>query len=273
MARSSNRRYHDRVAPRYEEQHENDPYLSFCRELTWRHCKRYLPADAGARVLDAGCGPGHFGVKLLRSGYAVDFLDLSEGMLEQARRNVAESGAGGATEPRFVRASLDDRDALASLGDATYRLVLALGDVLSFVPDPARALRNVSRVLAPGGVVIASVDQRLAGIEHFLEGEDLDGLERFLADGKSEWLAKQHTERFATRMFSVREIEKLVSESGLELDSMIGRPVLPFARFRALLADPATRRRALAIEESLRGVREALGRASHLEFAARKPVS
>lgn len=270
MGRSSNRRYHDRVAPRYEEQHEGDPYLSFCRELTWRHLKRSLPTSANAAVLDAGCGPGHFGVKLARTGYRVDFLDLSEGMLEQARRNCEEAGIGKAGHtPRFVRASLDEKDGLDGLANDSYELVLALGDVLSFVPDPRRALKNVRAVMKAGGHFVASVDHRYAGIEHFMEGGDLDALAEFLETGRSEWLAKQHAERFATRMFTVKEIERLLAETGFERIDLIGRPVLPLSRQRARLVDPEVRRKLLSIERRLEGEREALGRASHLEFTAR----
>lgn len=270
MARSSNRRYHDRVASRYEERHEGDPYLSFCRELTWRHLKRSLPASAGAAVLDAGCGPGHFGVKLLRSGYAVDFLDLSEGMLEQARARCEEAGvAGGVRAPRFLRASLDEPDGLPGIEPGRYALVLALGDVLSFVADARRALKNVRTALCDGGFLVASVDHRFAGIEHFLEGGNLDALAEFLATGRSEWLAKRKDERFATRMFTAPEIERALEASGFRLVSLIGRPVLPLARNRARLSDPETRRKLLAIEKALEGEREALGRASHLEFTAR----
>ncbi len=265
--RSSNERYHDRVAPRYEEQHEGDSYLAFCRELTWRHLKRFLPIQARANVLDAGCGPGHFGVKLAKSGYATDFLDLSEGMLEQARKNYAEAGL--TAECRFVRASLDDRDLPAMLGEARYSLVIALGDVLSFVPNVALALRNVKRLLVDGGVFLASVDQRYAGLEHMLERGDVAALERFMKDGRSEWLAKDKDERFPTKMFKAAEIERLASDAGLSVVSMIGRPVLPMHKNRSLLDDGETKRRLLALEERIGSERELLGRASHIEFAAR----
>lgn len=269
MARSSNRKYHDRIAPRYEERHGGDPYLSFCRELTWRHLKRSLPTEAGAAILDAGCGPGHFGVKLAKSGYSVDFLDLSEGMLEQARAHHAEAGLPGNHAPRFLRASLDERGGIPGIDNGRYALVLALGDVLSFVDDARRAIRNVRSALRGRGTFIASIDHRFAGIEHFLEGGHLDELAEFLERGRSEWLAKRHDERFGTRMFTAPEIERLLSEEGFELVSLIGRPVLPLSRNRTRLADPETRRKLLAIEKRLEGEREALGRASHLEFTAR----
>ena len=266
MAKSRNERYHDRVAPRYDHSHENDPYLSFCRELTWRHLKPLLPRNANAAVLDAGCGPGYYGIKLAKTGYAVDFLDLSEGMLDAAKRNYEEAGLTG--QPRFVKASLDAPDELAG---THYELIVAMGDVLSFVEDPQRALHAVARLLAPGGIFVGSVDQRYAGIEHLLDAGDLGALERFLKDGRSEWLAKERSERFPTRMFTAAELEEMAGAAKLEVIDVIGRPVLPLHRQRSRLTDLEVRRRLLKIEEKLHSERDLLGRASHLEIALRRP--
>lgn len=44
----------------------------------------------GCRVLDIGCGVGKYGVYLARLGCDVTLIDISEKMIEQARRNMAE---------------------------------------------------------------------------------------------------------------------------------------------------------------------------------------
>ena len=85
MTKDNNERYHDRIAGRYDEIYEDDPYHQLCRELTFRHQKPHLPRDLSGRVLDAGCGTGVFGLRLAKSGYKVDFLDISQKMIDQAR--------------------------------------------------------------------------------------------------------------------------------------------------------------------------------------------
>src|ERR1700749_1037711 len=85
------RRYHDRVARRYDSIYD-DPYWHFHDELTWRMLKPYLPTGAHAVCADLGCGTGKWGLKLLKSGFGVWFADHSAAMVGQARGNVEQTG-------------------------------------------------------------------------------------------------------------------------------------------------------------------------------------
>lgn len=51
-----------------------------------------LGLQAGASVLDVGCGTGRHAIELARRGYRVTGVDLSEGMLRQARRQAEAAG-------------------------------------------------------------------------------------------------------------------------------------------------------------------------------------
>lgn len=53
----------------------------------------YLFARHGVKsVLDAGCGTGRHAVRLAREGFGVSGVDLSDGMLEQARQRTKAAG-------------------------------------------------------------------------------------------------------------------------------------------------------------------------------------
>jgi SAM-dependent methyltransferase len=262
-----NQRYHDRVAARYDDIYR-DEYWEAQRELGWSYVKRWLPTDHGAPILDAGCGTGELGTRLARSGFRVTLLDLSAKMLDVAARKAEEVGV--ADRVTIVQADLAD---LSALADESFALVVSEGDPLSFVEDPLRALREIRRTLRPQGVLTASVDHFAAGLRHFLERGDLDGLERFARTGRTEWLAERAEERFPMRMFRLGEVEKLVAHAGLVLLEARGRTVLPLREFSNLLADSATRRRLLDLERDLAADRSLAGAASHLFFAARKPAA
>ncbi len=265
MNKDKNEAYHDRIAGRYDEIYEDDPYHVLCRELTYRHLKPHLPKDLSGRVLDAGCGTGTWGLKLARSGYKVDFLDLSRSMLDHARARAEQDGV--CKDACFVHADLTEP---GDLEPGAYSLIVAQGDLFSFVGDFAKTARAAARLLRAGGVLAASVDQRLAGLDFFADKDDLAALERFVADGKSEWLGARREERFATRMLLAEEVADLLQKNGFTMLGTMGRTILPLKRWRERLADAGVRRRVIEIEERLNRKPSALGRASHLDFVAKK---
>jgi ubiquinone/menaquinone biosynthesis C-methylase UbiE len=103
---------------------------------------RALDVHPGHLVLDVGCGPGTDLARLADAGATVLGLDPDPAMLAEARRRLA--GRSGV---------------LLCRGDA-HRLPLAdasvdrvrVDRVLQHLPDPARALNDVRRVLRPGGL-------------------------------------------------------------------------------------------------------------------------
>src|ERR1051326_2487839 len=97
--RDSSRRYHDRVARQYDAIYD-DPYWQFHDELTWSLIKPFLPRKMPASCCDIGCGTGKWGLKLLKSGFDVTFIDHAAVMIEQVRAKVQAMG------PRARRATL-----------------------------------------------------------------------------------------------------------------------------------------------------------------------
>lgn len=106
-----------------------------------------------ARVLELGPGTGFFSVELARRvpQGRLDLLDLQPEMLERVRVKMERAGLhnvgytpGDATALPFPGASFD----------AVF-LVAVLGEV----PDEAACLREINRVLVPGGVA-AIVEQQ-----------------------------------------------------------------------------------------------------------------
>lgn len=106
-----------------------------------------------SRLLDAGCGPGHFGIAFAQRGCLVDGIDLSPEMIERARVNAA---AAGVTIPY----SVGDLAAL-NAPDATYDAIVARL-VLQFSPHLSAVLDEFERVARPGAHFWLSVPGALA---------------------------------------------------------------------------------------------------------------
>ena len=106
----------------------------------------------GERVLDVACGTGlvaFAAAKAVGPGGEVVGVDISGQMIEAARLRADVRKVPNA---RFTRM---DAETL-TLPDAAFDVVLcALG--LMYMPDPARALREMRRVLRPGGRLVLAV--------------------------------------------------------------------------------------------------------------------
>jgi SAM-dependent methyltransferase len=131
---------------RYEEA-ERNPYRSaftYGRKKVDAILDSVLPADGrGRRLLDSGCGSGHTLHKYALRGYECAGVDAAPGMVENARA---------------LNPDLDVR-----LGDVeeipfdsgAFDYVLSV-EVIRYLREPARAIRECHRVLRPGGTALVT---------------------------------------------------------------------------------------------------------------------
>ncbi len=104
----------------------------------------------GERVLEIGCGTGNVwreNAERLPAGVSLTLTDLSPGMLEQARARLAELEP----QPDF---RLADAQSLP-FADASFDAALS-SHMLYHVPDRAKALAELRRVLCPGGRLLVA---------------------------------------------------------------------------------------------------------------------
>lgn len=127
----------------------------------WAAFQRLLPVSlADKRVLDLGCGLGYFAREArARGARQVIGVDLSERMLEEARRRTDDAGIS------FVRDSLETFAA----DPASFDLVVS-SLALHYIADYAGLVRRVATWLVPGGRFAFSVEHPI-----------------FTANGTSDW--------------------------------------------------------------------------------------
>ena len=133
------RRFYDRFA------HSYDLWMRAMEALAFGRWRRLLWSKVrGANVLEIGVGTGA-NFRYYPPGVAVTAIDVSEGMLAQARDKAREQGLA-------VDLRLTDAQAL-DFPDASFDTVVATL-VFCTVPDPVLGLREVRRVCKPGGQVL-----------------------------------------------------------------------------------------------------------------------
>jgi SAM-dependent methyltransferase len=149
----ANRRWWDAAAPAYLAEHGSDlgdvDFL-WCPEGL-READAHLLGDvAGRRILEIGCGSAPCARWLRAAGADVVALDLSAGMLERAAGLNRATGIG----VPLVQADVGT----LPLRDGSVDIVCSAFGGLPFVADVEAALREVARVLRPGGRFVASVN-------------------------------------------------------------------------------------------------------------------
>jgi MPBQ/MSBQ methyltransferase len=108
------------------------------------------PSEKGTcrRALDAGCGTGFQTALLDDLGYETHGFDISGGLVAVARRRLER--------PAFALASIES----LPYRDGRFDVVTCCGSTLSFTQAPDQALREIGRVLRPGGVLMLECEHK-----------------------------------------------------------------------------------------------------------------
>lgn len=119
---------------------------------SWRHWVEHLAGarGPGARWLDLGCAYGYLVAEARAGGFASVGVDVSAYALGRTRTDTP-AAAG-----RLARGLLET----LPFADATFDVVSAF-DVLEHLLEPEPALREIQRVLRPGGLLVGATPDPL----------------------------------------------------------------------------------------------------------------
>src|SRR5918997_2404011 len=122
--------------------------------VTRSRLREILSPEPGERVLEVGPGTGYYSLhaaRWLEPGGTLEVLDIQHEMLDHTMRRAHELGISNVVPTRGDAQALPYPDGHF---DAAY-LVATLGEV----PDKGSALRELRRVLKPGGRLVAGGSQ------------------------------------------------------------------------------------------------------------------
>ncbi len=186
--KASARRHFDRWAGRYEE----DRTSRWLADLQAEALRTLRPAKDD-RMLDIGCGTG---AAVREAAPAVERavgVDLSPAMVARARELAAD----------LPNADFREADSeLLPFGDDAFTAILCTTSFHHY-PDPDRAIREMARVLAPGGRVVIG-----DGCSDRLAARALD-------------LVLRTFQRSHVHFYRSRELEAIIARSGLSHGSSL----------------------------------------------------
>ena len=128
--------------------------------------------EPSAHILDVGCGTGRHSVELAKRGYKMTGVDLSSGMLDQARKAAADA----VVEIELIQSDAT-RMKLARQFDGALCLCEGSFGLLSLHDDARNhgltILKNINAALRPGGRLILTCLNGLLKIRKYSQ-EDVD---------------------------------------------------------------------------------------------------
>jgi SAM-dependent methyltransferase len=240
-----------------------DPYASFAATVALRQLSQWLPVapmdvlDLSLPLPDAGPGvDGRIGDVVTAAGHRVTSVTGDARL----------AFGGGHTHPLVVA----DRRSLTWIRDAAFDAVVAEGGALSDSLATEETLRDIARVLRPGGRLLATADSLVLGLARLAEQHRWPELADAPAADVVVVPDPAHPGGF-TRCFSPEDLSDVLTECGLEVEWIRPRTALPESAVReTLLADPQAMGD-LVLSELRLAARPAEASGARLVVSGRKP--
>ncbi len=172
--------------------HETSP--GYARRVRKERFLELLGSGRGM-LLDLGCGPGIMAKEILDLGWQYHGCDASKEMIDEAQARVKGTSfsVGRAEQINFP--------------DNTFDVVVAMG-LVEYRDDEHLALKEVRRVLRPGGRLLVSICNWWSPLRMW---------DRYLCAPLSKImrpLLGKHTDELFHRQYTTKEYSKLLAEEG-----------------------------------------------------------
>jgi SAM-dependent methyltransferase len=115
-----------------------------------------IPIEIGTGLLDLGCGAGRHAFEAARRGARVVALDTDKGELQHVRDVAAAMDEAGEIPAGGSIQTVSGDATAMPFPDAAFDVVVA-AEVMEHIPADQAAMREVARVLRPGGVAAVTV--------------------------------------------------------------------------------------------------------------------
>lgn len=153
----------ERINAYYQSFNENDRLTSSASgqmeyTMTMKRLLKHLPKQAS--ILDLGGAAGTYTFPLADLGYRIHLADLSPRLIAQAKEKLR-----ACPNPNVISCNVVNALDLSVYEDASFDVVLLMGPLYHLLEAHERnqCIREVSRVLKRGGLVIAAFIPRMSG--------------------------------------------------------------------------------------------------------------
>ncbi len=159
--------FFESIADRFDDLHN---WYDLERRLAVIFDEMLTEQIAGERMLDLGCGSGWFSRRAVERGASLISLDISESLARITSKSTGTDGVTG-------------EGGLLPFSPQSFDIVVS-SEVLEHMDEPERGIKEVERVLKPGGVFVMTTPNRrwlwLVNLATRLKLRPYEGYENFL---------------------------------------------------------------------------------------------
>ena len=210
------------LAETYKEPHLHDEWTATYRENALQQTFNsellnrvlsYLQLGPETLFLDAGCGRGDHGIRLVEQGYHGVGIDISATVLHRAKVHVVAANCAEQARLDFVQGCLET----LPFANDSFDFVHCRG-VLMHIPDWKGALRELCRVLKPNGGILVmenndrSVEIKLLRLARAVMKSHSQMKE---TDGGVEFWSVSNGQPFLARVAKVERVTALIRDCGV----------------------------------------------------------
>lgn len=203
---------HDEWAEEYDAGNEII-YFKLLNEVMEKIICSYLPKKG--KILDAAGGTGRLSILFAKKGYDVVCTDLSEKMLEQCRKKIAN-------KPYSKKISVLKSDVtnMTDFKANEFDFTVCVGNIISYC-DYNKALSELRRVTKKGSYLIVDMHSYYKELQNCVVRKDVKAMNRLIKTHK------YFNGDFEEHCFDVPEINKVFKQNKIKIVKIIGKSTLP----------------------------------------------
>lgn len=194
-------------------------------------CIEIAGLKKGARMLDAGCGPGRISVELALQGMTVTGVDIMQPFLDAAKETAADENV------KLTLVNHDMRTFKSNVKfDAAVNLYTSFG-YCDTVAEDMKIIKSIAASLKKGGTFILESNSREIAVQYYTDGEWFERagktvLTQFSVVGaweglRSKWIlispdGKRMVHEFVQRLYSAADLRDLLLKNGFSSANVYG---------------------------------------------------
>ena len=176
---------------------------------TQNMANEFPPPGKDINLLDLGGGTGKYSIILSKMGYNVTLADISDQSLEIARINIEKENLN----IKILNSSGEN----LPIENEAYDIIVMIGGVINYTPNPEKLIQECKRVLKKGGILYFDFMNTMGWGNEIPEYK----FRLEIIEAKTKLIQMDDWD-YPARLFNCKYMEEIIKNTGLKIKSKYG---------------------------------------------------